>query len=380
MHWRRKQQARRSTSLNIGQPDIQTPEAYRAALRTFSDDVLSYAPSPGVPALIDAIRAYYRKLDVSFDPEDILITTGGSEALDILMKCILDEGSEIIAAEPFYPNYHTFIRAAGGRIVPIPSTPEDGYRYAVREKIEPLITERTRAILVTNPGNPTGTVLTPEELRLLTELAAAHGLYLVCDEVYREFVYNGEALQTVGRFTDAAENIVLVDSVSKRFSACGARIGALISKNHTLMGQAMKFAQGRLSVASIDQAVATALYSVPDGYFSAIRDEYRRRRDICFQKLQRIPGVVCVEPMGAFYMMAKLPVDDTDRFQQWLLEKFDDHGETVMFSPGASFYATAGCGTQEIRIAYVLQTQKLARAIDLLGIAIARYNRETAGA
>lgn len=359
--------------LNIGQPDIQTPEAYFAALRSYAEDVLAYAPSAGIPSLIDAVRRYYGERGVPLDTGDILITTGGSEALDIVMKCILDEGSEVLVAEPFYPNYHTFIRSAGGVIVPVPTTPEENYRHASREKYEPLITPRTRAILFTNPGNPTGNVLSPEELRTLADIAMEHDLYLIGDEVYREFIYGGEEMAMAGKLADAQENVVIVDSVSKRFSACGARIGALISKNKALMAQAMKHCQARLAVATVDQAAAAALYTVDSDYFHAVRDEYRRRRDICYQKLLEIPGVVCAKPEGAFYMMAKLPVDDTDAFQKWLLEEFDDHGETVMFAPGASFYATPGSGRQEVRIAYVLQEQKLARAMELLKLAIAAY-------
>lgn len=359
--------------LNIGQPDIKTPPAYRKVLHDYHEDVLAYAPSPGTPGLIAAVAEYYRKLGIALAPEDILITTGGSEALDILMKCILDDGDQVLTAEPFYPNYDTFIRAAGGTIVPVPTTPEENYRHALREKYEPLITPRTRAILFTNPGNPTGNVLTAQELRTLADIAKEHDLYLVADEVYREFIYSGEEMALAGSLADVADNVVIVDSVSKRFSACGARVGALISKNKALMAQAMKFCQGRLAVATIDQTVAEALYGVDSDYFHAIRDEYRRRRDICYRKLLEIPGVVCAEPQGAFYMMAKLPVDDTDAFQKWLLEEFEDNGETVMFAPGASFYATPGSGAQEVRIAYVLEEQKLERAMELLKIAIATY-------
>lgn len=361
--------------LNIGQPDIATPPAYREALQNFEETVLAYAPSPGTPELIAAVAEYYRKLGISYDTDDILITTGGSEALDLVMKSILDDGDEVLTAEPFYPNYDTVIRAAGGRLVPVPTTPEENYRHAMREKYEPLITNRTRAILFTNPGNPTGNVLTPAELRTLADIAKEHDLYLIADEVYREFNYTGSDMALAGSLSDATENVVLVDSVSKRFSACGARVGALISKNKALMAQVMKFCQGRLAVATIDQRVATALYGVSNDYFRAVREEYRRRRDVCYQKLMEIPGVVCARPEGAFYMMAKLPVDDTDKFQRWLLEEFDDNGETVTFAPGDSFYETAGSGMQEVRIAYVLEERKLARAMEILKHAIAAYQK-----
>ncbi len=292
------------------------------------------------------------------------------------MLCILDEGSEILVPEPFYPNYHTFIRMTGGKIRPIRTTPEDGYRYATREQIEPQINEYTRAILIlTNPGNPTGTVLaTQQELRLVADIAKEHDLYLICDEVYREFVYDGEKLTSVASFRDIDENLILIDSVSKRFSACGARIGALLSRNRALMENAMKYAQARLSVATLDQVGAAALYGVEPSYFEATREEYQHRRDVCYRKLLEIPGVVTTEPKGAFYTMAKLPVDDAEEFQMYLLKEFSDRDETVMFAPGSGFYATEGAGLSEIRIAYVRCAEELERALDLLRIAIERYN------
>ena len=358
--------------LNIGQPDIQTPEPFYAAVRNAREPVLAYAPSPGDPRLVEAIAGYYRRLGITFLPEDILITTGGSEALQILMQCILDPGSEVLIPEPFYPNYQTFVRAADGVIVPIPTTPEGGYRYASRERIERLITGRTRAILVSNPGNPTGVVLSMEELRVLGELAKAHGLYLIGDEVYREFCYEGTA-HSVAELADMADYICLIDSVSKRFSACGARVGCLISQNQALMAQALKFCQARLSVASLDQIGARALYEMDGSYFDAVRLEYMARRDTAVRCLRRIPNVTVSVPQGAFYLMASLPVDDAERFQTWLLREFSDQNQTVMFSPGAGFYGTPGRGTNEIRIAYVLQQDRLERAIELLGMGLAAY-------
>ena len=361
--------------LNIGQPDIPTPAACFEAVRKFSDPVLAYAPSPGIPELIDAVRGYYRRLNVELTEDDVLVTTGGSEALQIVLNCILDEGEEIIVPEPFYPNYSTFVNTTGGRIRPLTTTPEEGYAYADRGRIEALINDKTRAILITNPGNPTGVILSPQEMRMIADVAREHGLFLISDEVYREFVYGGEELATMASFADAAENVVLIDSVSKRFSACGARIGVIISKNAELMGHAMKYCQARLSVATIDQVAAAALYSVPADYFAATREEYKRRRDTVVAGLKKIPGVLCECPKGAFYLMAKLPVDNADTFQQWLLTDFADHGETVMFSPGEPFYDTPGKGVDEIRIAYVLNTEDLARAIELLGLGIEAYNR-----
>ena len=360
--------------LNIGQPDIATPPAYFEAIRNFEQPVLEYAASPGMPVMIEAIRNYYEKIGVHYDSSDILVTTGGSEALQILMLCILDQGSEIIVPEPFYPNYNTFVKAAGGVVRPIHTTPEEGYRYATREKIEPLINEKTRAIMFTNPGNPTGVVLTHEEMRLIADIAKEHDLYVIGDEVYREFVYGGEKLATIGEFDDIAQNAIVIDSVSKRFSACGARIGALITKNKDIIANALKFCQCRLSVATLDQVASAALYTVDGKYFDKVREEYKLRRDTVMRKLKEIPGVVCEEPKGAFYLMAKLPVDSADTFQKWLLTDFEDNGETVMFAPGEGFYATPGEGVSEVRIAYVLEQKRLERAMDLLALGIKKYN------
>ena len=317
--------------LNIGQPDVQTPPAFFEAIRKFEQPVLEYAPSPGIPELIDAIKGYYDKLDMHFDKSEIYITTGGSEALAITLQCILDDGDEILIPEPFYPNYH----------------------YAEREKIEPLINEHTRAIMVTNPGNPTGVVLTDDEMKMLVDLAKKHDLFLIGDEAYREFVYGGEPLQSFGSFAEEApENIVVIDTVSKRFSACGARIGCLITKNKELLGHALKYCQSRLSVATLDQVASAHLYTVGPEYFDAVRKEYK----------------------AAFYLMAALPVDNADTFQRWLLEEFNDNGETVMFAPGAPMYATPGKGLNEVRMAYVLEAEKIERAMDILKKAIEVYN------
>ena len=361
--------------LNIGQPDIETPPQLFEAVRGFQLPVLEYAPSPGIPELIDAIQKYYDDLGMHFEKDEILITTGGSEALQIVFNCILDEGDEILIPEPFYPNYNTMVSTCGASIRPVPTCPEEGYHYADRARIEAGINERTRAIVCTNPGNPTGCVLTPEEMRMMVDIAREHGLFIIGDEAYREFVYAGEPLQSLGEFADAAENVVVIDTVSKRFSACGARIGCIISRNRELLSHALKYCQARLSVATLDQMAAAALYDVGPEYFAAVREEYKRRRDTCVAKLKDIPGVVCACPRGAFYLMAKLPVDDADRFQQWLLTDFEDRRETVMFAPGESFYATPGRGKDEVRIAYVLKQADLERAMDLLALGIAAYNR-----
>lgn len=360
--------------LNIGQPDIETPAAFFDAVRNFESPVLEYAPSAGVPAYLKAVHDYYTRIGIELEPGDMLATAGGSEALSMTLACILDDGDELLTAEPFYPNYSTFTQVTGATIRPIPTFAEEGFRYAVRERIEPLINEHTRAILMTNPGNPTGYVLSRAEMRVIADIAKEHDLYVVSDEVYREFVYGGEEMTSMLEFEDLHDNVIVVDSVSKRFSACGARVGVVVSRNKAFMTEAMKICQGRLCVATLDQVGAAALYSVGPEYFAAVREEYKRRRDTALKKLLAIPGVVCEQPEGAFYLMAKLPVDSTDKFQQWLLVEFNADGDTVMLTPGEGFYATPGKGVNEARLAYVLKQADLERAMDVLALGIAAYN------
>ena len=377
---RAQQQGKKIYHLNIGQPDLKTPEGYYEAVRSFDANTLAYAESPGMPLLIDAIRNYYAKLDVALAPEDVLITTGGSEALLLTCLSILDPYTEVIVPEPYYPNYTTFVHAAGGRIRALPTCPEEGYRYADRKKIESLITKNTRAILITNPGNPTGVVLSNEEMRMIADIAKEHDLFLICDEVYREFCYDDKfGVPTMARFRDIDGNLVIIDSVSKRFSACGARVGCVVTKNKELQQALLKFCQSRLSVATIDQIGAAALYGVDHAFFRTSKEIYRQRRDAVVRKLRAIPGVVVEEPMGAFYVMASLPVDDADKFQHWLLEEFDDGGDTVMFAPGAPFYETPGKGINEVRIAYVREQKELERAMDILAAGIRKYQKSVMG-
>ena len=364
--------------LNIGQPDLPTPPQFFDAIAKFRPEALPYAPSPGGPLLIDTIRDYYKtKLHVDLDSSDVLITTGGSEALLMVCLSILDPYTEIIVPEPYYPNYTTFVHAAGGVIRALPTNPWEGYRYAKRERIESLITKNTRAIMITNPGNPTGVVLDKEEMRMIADIAKKHDLFLICDEVYREFCYDDKfGVPTMAHFDDIDDNLVIIDSVSKRFSACGARVGCVVTKNKELQAALLKFCQSRLAVATIDQLGAAALYDVDHDFFRRCKEEYKKRRDTVVSRLRMIPGVVVEEPMGAFYVMASLPVDDSDKFQRWLLEEFDDHGDTVMFAPGAPFYETPGKGINEVRIAYVLKQEDLERAMEILAKGIAQYQRQ----
>ena len=366
--------------LNIGQPDLPTPEAFYQQIQNFDSSTVAYAESPGMPVLIDAIRNYYNNLGVELAPDDVLITSGGSEALLLTCLSILDPYTEVIIPEPYYPNYTTFVHAAGGVIRALHTGPEEGYHYADRKRIERLITKNTRAILITNPGNPTGVVLDEQEMRMIADIAKENDLYLICDEVYREFCYDDKyGIPCMGRFTDLDDHLVIIDSVSKRFSACGARVGCVITKNTELQQAILKFCQSRLAVATLDQVGAAALYSVDQDFFHRSKAEYRRRRDLVVDRLRRIPGVVVTEPMGAFYVMASLPVDNADKFQRWLLESFDDRGDTVMFAPGAPFYETPGKGINEVRIAYVQGVEKLERAMELLELGIRKYRQSVMG-
>lgn len=372
-----KKEGKKIYHLNIGQPDLPTPGAYYDAVHAFCDKTLEYEASPGRPELIQAVKNYYHELDVELDDSDILITTGGSEALLFTCLSILDPYTEVIIPEPYYPNYTTFVHAAGGVIRALPTNPWEGYRYADRKRIESLITPNTRAIMITNPGNPTGVVLDETEMRMIADVAKEHNLFLICDEVYREFCYDDKfGVPTMARFRDIDENLVIIDSVSKRFSACGARVGCVVTRNKQLQAALLKFCQSRLSVATVDQVGAAALYNVDHAFFRECKAEYRKRRDTVIKKLRQIPGVVVEEPMGAFYVMASLPVDNADKFQRWLLEDFSDNGDTVMFAPGAPFYETPGKGINEVRIAYVLKQQDLERAMDVLARGISQYQKQ----
>ena len=360
--------------LNIGQPDIATPAAYFEAVKNFSQPVLAYAPSDGVPVMIDAIVDYYGKIGAPITNKQVLISTGGSEALQMALSSILDEGDEIIIPEPFYPNYSTFVTLTGATIRPVTTKPEEGYKFAIRERIEACINEHTRAIMFTNPGNPTGTVLTAQELKLMPDIAKEPDLFLIGDEVYREFVYGGEKLMSLLQLKGYEDNVVVIDSVSKRFSACGARIGCMITRNAELYNNAMKWCQGRLCASTIDQVASAALYTVGPEYFDAVRKEYCARKNCLVEGLKKIPGVVYSEPKGAFYVMAALPVDDAEKLQMFMLNEWDDNGETLMFTPAESFYKTPNTGKNEIRMAYVINEADSTRSMELLKAGIEAYN------
>ncbi|MDO5302584.1 MAG: pyridoxal phosphate-dependent aminotransferase [Clostridia bacterium] len=364
--------------LNIGQPDVETPQCFMDAIRDYQSKVIAYAESGGLTVLQDAVSEYFKNYGMDIERKNIIVTTGGSEALSMTFVSLLNEGDEILLAEPFYTNYRTFAAAAGGKVVPITTKAEDGYHYAKREQIEPLINERTKAICCINPGNPTGTVLTRDEMKLICEIAKEHDLWVIADEVYREFAYDGREATSFGQLDEYKDRVILIDSVSKRHSACGARIGLLISKNDEFMQSAMKIAQGRLCVSTVDQIGAAALFRLPLSYYDEVKAEYCGRRDVVYEELMKIPGVVCQKPGGAFYMTAKLPVDDVEDFLMFLLTEFDDNGETVMFAPAEGFYATPGLGKDEMRIAYVLNQDDMRRGVELIRLGIEAYNAKKA--
>ena len=359
--------------LNIGQPDVETPECFMEAIRSFDKKVIAYAESGGVTELVDAIIDYNKQYNMVFERKNILITNGGSEALTMIFTALLNPGEEAVIAEPFYTNYNTFCNQVNGKLVPITTKAEDGYAWADRELIEASITENTKAICCISPGNPTGRVLTLDEMKLIGEIAKEHDLWIISDEVYREFAYDGREVTSFGMLEDIADRVVIVDSVSKRFSACGARVGCVMSKNDELMSGILKLAQGRLCCPTLEQVGAAALYRLDKSYYDEAKAEYEGRRNAAYEELSQIPGIVCQKPGGAFYLTCKLPVEDAEDFLMFLLKEFDDNGETVMFAPAAGFYATEGLGKNEMRIAYVLNQDSMRRGAELIKLGIEAY-------
>lgn len=362
--------------LNIGQPDVETPDCFMDAIRAYQAEVIKYAESGGITDLQDAVIDYYKLYGIDFERSDMIVTNGGSEALTMAFLTLVNPGEEVLLAEPFYTNYHTFLTSAGGKIVPITTKAEDGFSYATREQIEPLITDKTRVICCISPGNPTGNVLTLDEMRLICEIAKEHDLFVIADEVYREFAYDDREVTSFGMLPEYADRVIIIDSVSKRFSACGARIGLLLSKNKEFMSMAMKIAQARLCVSTVDQIGSAGLFKLPTSYYDEVKKEYCGRRDVVYEEMMKIPGVVCQKPGGSFYMTVKLPVENVEDFLVFLLEEFEDNGESVMFAPAEGFYATPGLGKDEIRIAYVLNQADMRRGAELIRLGIEAYNKK----
>jgi aspartate aminotransferase len=359
--------------LNIGQPDIPTPREFMDAVRNFGEKVLAYGHSQGSIEFREKLSRYYSRYDIDLSPEEIIVTTGGSEAIIFAMMAVCEPKEEIIVPEPFYTNYNGFAVEAGVSLVPLTTYAETGFHLPGKEEIESKISSKTRAIIFCSPNNPTGTVFTKEELERLGELAIEHNLFLLSDEVYREFIYEGTHT-SIMNIAGIENRAILLDSISKRFSACGARIGCLASKNKEVVETALRFGQARLCSPSIEQYGAMAALSLQEDYFRSMADEYRRRRDVVYEALMKIPGTVCKKPSGAFYIMAKLPVDDIEVFSQWMLTDFRLHNETTMIAPGPGFYATPGRGKNEARLAYVLKVEDLDRAMKALAAGIEKYN------
>lgn len=363
--------------LNIGQPDIETPEVALNAVKNLDRTVIEYSHSAGFESYRTKLAAYYQKTGIPVNSEDIIITTGGSEALIFGFMSTCNPGDEVIIPEPFYANYNGFAVTAGLEVVPVTASIETGFALPPIEEFEKKITAKTKAIVICNPGNPTGYLYSKEELEKLRDLVLKHDLFLFADEVYREFCYDGAQPYSVMNLQGIEENVIMIDSVSKRYSMCGARIGALISKNKEVMNAALKFGQARLSPPTIDQIAAEAALETPQSYFDNVVSEYVTRRNIMVDGLNAIPGVFCPKPSGAFYCVAKFPVDDAEKFCQWLLEEFEFEGQTVMMAPANGFYSTAGAGQNEARIAYVLNQDALKNAVKCLEEALKVYPGRT---
>lgn len=363
--------------LNIGQPDIETPEVMLNAIKNADIKVLEYSHSAGIESYRKKLAGYYGTFNINIDQNDIIITTGGSEAISIAMMTCFNDGDEIIIPEPFYANYNGFSCAADVKVVPVKSFIETGFALPPISEFEKLITPKTKGIMICNPGNPTGYLYSREELESLKQLVLKYDLFLLSDEVYREFCYDGKEYVSVMHLTGIDNNVILLDSISKRYSACGARIGALISKNKEVMASAMKFAQARLSPPTFGQIGAEAALNTPKEYFDKVQKEYVSRRDFVIEALNKMDGVFCPKPSGAFYCIARLPIDNSDKFCQWLLESFENEGQTVMLAPATGFYSTPGAGTNEVRLAYVLNKTDLNNAMICLEKALKVYPGKT---
>lgn len=361
--------------LNIGQPDIKTPDVALDAVRNHNVEVLSYSHSAGFESYRNKLADYYQKKEIPVAGEDIIITTGGSEALLFAMGSIADAGDEIIIPEPFYANYNGFATASGVNIIPVVSKIENDFALPPIAEFEKLITPKTKAILICNPGNPTGYLYTKEEIKQLADIALKHDIFLVADEVYREFAYDGAQHFSIMSLPQIKEQAIMIDSVSKRYSMCGARIGCLVSKNKEVISTAMKFAQARLSPPTFEQIASEAALETPQSYFDDVIEEYTSRRNLLIKGLEEIEGVRVAVPKGAFYCIVELPIDNADKFAKWLLEDFELDNETVMVAPAAGFYSTPNTGLNQVRIAYVLKKEDLQKAINILKVALKQYNQ-----
>lgn len=364
--------------LNIGQPDIHTPPEFLRAIREYSNPVLEYGPSNGLPEYRKALVRYYDKYNIGLKDNQVFVTTAGSEALLFALIAVADDGDEVLVMEPFYTNYNGFGALAGIRVVGVPTSAEDGFMIPALSEFEKRLTSRTRAIVICNPNNPTGAVYSRESLKELSDFVRKHDLFLISDEVYREFTYDGFQQVSVMSFPELTSHAIMVDSVSKRYSACGARIGCLVTRNNAVLDAVMRMGQARLCPPTLEQIGSMASVDLPDSVMDEVIKEYKSRRDILHEGLNRIQGVFCEKPRGAFYMMVTLPVNDSDHFARFLLEEFEYEGRTVMVAPGSGFYATEGLGRNQVRMAYVLKKDDLIDAVDLLEKALDIYSTRSA--
>lgn len=361
--------------LNIGQPNIVTPDSFFEGLHSYKEKIVTYSDSRGIPQLIESFVKSYKMSGINLEKEDILITQGGSEAILFTLMCICNEGDEVLVPEPFYSNYSSFSIFSGAKVKPIPTCIENNFHLPSKEELESLITPKTRAIMFSNPVNPTGTVYTADEIKMIGELAIKHDLYIIADEVYRQFVYDDIPYTSIMNFENLKDRVVLVDSISKHYSACGARIGLIASKNHELMNYILKFCQARLCVSTIEQHAAANLINTMENYIEDVKMKYKSRRDLLYGYLKRIPGVVCSKPEGAFYIFAKLPVDNAEKFAKWLLTDYSYEGKTLLIAPGPGFYQTEGKGEQEVRFSFCTNVDDIENAMIVLRRALEEYNK-----
>ena len=369
----RKKTGTKVYHLNIGQPDLKTPPEFFEAVNNFTDNPVAYAMSQGTEEAVDAWREYYQALGYSFEKDELMVTAGGSEALIFAMCSVADPGDNLIVFEPFYTNYNGFGKIGGVEMNPVTLSIDDGFHLPAQEKIEAAINDKTKALMVCNPSNPTGTVFTKEELQIIVDIAIKHDLFIIADEVYREFGFDEEVTSLLS-FKEVKDRVIIIDSVSKRFNACGVRIGALLSHNKDVVTTAVRFGMARLCVASIEQAGIVPLLKKSQEIIPPIVEEYKKRRDVVYEALTKIEGLKTSRPEGAFYIVCELPVDSSEKFAEWMIKEFEHEGETVLVAPAPGFYATPGKGEKEIRIAFVLNCTDMKKALELLKIAIKEYN------
>ncbi|MGL5951442.1 MAG: pyridoxal phosphate-dependent aminotransferase [Cetobacterium sp.] len=361
--------------LNIGQPDLETPKEFFEAIENFKEETIAYSDSSGRKELLDSVRAYYKNLGMDYSNDEILITAGGSEALLFTLMTLFDAGQEVLIPEPYYANYNSFFAMLGIKVVGIPTKFEDNFKLPKKEVIESLVTEKTKAIMFSNPGNPTGSVYSKDELLMLNEISKEKNLFLISDEVYREFIYDGKDTVSCGTFTDNLERIILIDSISKRFSTCGARVGTILNKNKEFMGYILKLCQSRLSISTLDMIGAEALYRCKDkAYYESVNAKYMERRDFLYEGLKNIDGVVLNKPEGAFYCIVELPVEDATEFSKWLLGEFSYDNSTVMLTPAKGFYQREELGVNKVRISYALDLDRLEKAVKIIELGLKKYN------